>query len=166
MKNFKCILIATLLVLASCQREAISDTRVDVTFVATSENRTKTALVNNHVLWEEGDCIKVMWDGGSVKSEARVGDDREIAAFTASVPEGYEYYAVTPYVMPSALQSNKLSIEVPQSQDGTFACANIACGSIRDVRLVQLDLFLRKLPMLLSLHLSGSRCRWETRRHA
>lgn len=126
MKNFKYILIAALLVLASCQREAISDARVDVTFVATSENRTKTTLVNSHVLWEEGDCIKVMWDGGSVVSEARVGDDREIAAFTASVPEGYEYYAITPYAMPSVLQANKLTVEVPQSQDGTFACANIA----------------------------------------
>ena len=126
MKNFKYILIAAVLVLASCQREEMNDeARIDVTFVAKNEGRTKTTLVNDNVLWEVDDQIKILWEGGSVQSVARVGDDRAFAEFSASVPEGQEYYAVSPYAAASSLTGGKISVSVPQSQGGTFANANI-----------------------------------------
>ena len=129
MNNLKYILIAALLVFASCQHEEhkdMSDSGIDVTFVATSESRTKTTLANDHVLWEEGDQIKVLWNGGYVKSEARVGDNREVAEFTAKVAEAQKYYAISPYAVKSSLVADDiLSVEVPQNQTGAFAGANI-----------------------------------------
>ena len=118
-------MMTALLVLFSCQHEEMGDARVDVTFRAVSEARTKTVLVNELVLWEEGDQVRLLWDGGSVMSQARVGDDRAMAEFDASVPEGYEYYAVSPYSAVSSLAADRISIEVPQVQAGTFAGANI-----------------------------------------
>ena len=132
MKTLKYISIAALLMSASCQHEEITDTKVDVTFVAKAERRTKTALVNDHVLWEEGDRINVLWNGGSTESEARVGDDRSIAEFTASVPEGMAYYAVTPASVTSSLTVGRISIVVPQEQGGLFADANIAVAKADD----------------------------------
>ena len=130
MKNLKYIFIAVIFVLASCQREEHkeqSDSKIDVTFVATSENSTKTPLVNDNVLWEGGDQIRILWDGGSVMSEALVGDNREVAEFTASVDEGKTYYAVSPYAVKSSLVADDmLTVEVPQNQAGTFTGANIA----------------------------------------
>ena len=126
MKNFKYILIAAVLVSASCQREEMNmETRVDVTFVASHESRTKTSLVNENVLWESGDQIKILWNGGDAMSEARVGDDRSVAEFSASVPEGYDYYAVSPYAAESSLAGDVLTVVIPQNQTGTFAGANI-----------------------------------------
>ena len=126
MKNFKYILIAAVLVSASCQREEMNmETRVDVTFVASHESRTKTSLVNDNVLWESGDQIKILWNGGDAMSEARVGDDRSVAEFSASVPEGYDYYAVSPYAAESSLAGDVLTVVIPQNQTGTFAGANI-----------------------------------------
>ena len=127
MNNFKYILFATFLAFVSCQHEeAINDVRIDVTFIAQSEGRTKTVLANDYVLWDEGDQIKIMWEGGSAVSEARVGDDRTTAEFAASVPENQAYYAVTPHTVSSALTSDRITIDVPQNQTGTFAGANIA----------------------------------------
>ena len=133
MRNFNYILIAALLLSASCQREEMNeDARIDVTFIAKSEAHTKTALVNDYVLWDEGDQINVLWDGGSVMSEARVGDDRSVAEFTASVPESQEYYAVSPYAVESSLAAGRISVQVPQNQDGTFAGANITVAKADD----------------------------------
>ena len=126
MKNFRYIFIAAILVFASCQREEMNrDVRIDVTFVAQNEAGTRTVLVNDHVLWEDGDQVRFLWNGGSVMSDARVGDNKEIAEFVASVQEAEEYYAVSPYAATSSLTEGTISIEVPQEQGGTFASANI-----------------------------------------
>lgn len=126
MKNFKYILIAAFGVFISCQSEEMNDdARKDVTFIARNEANTKTALVSDHVLWEEGDQIKLLWNGGAVMSEARVGDDKAVAEFVASVPDNQEYYAVSPYAATSSLSVGRISIEVPENQHGTFASANI-----------------------------------------
>ena len=101
MMNLKYIFIAALVVLASCQveeHEEKNDANVDVTFVARNEAKVKTALnEDDKVLWDEEDQIAILWDGGSVMSEARLGTDRSVAEFTAKVPAGKDYYAVYPY---------------------------------------------------------------------
>ena len=126
MKNFKYVLIAAILVSASCQRDQMNeDIRIDATFVAKNEGRTKTSLVSDNVLWDSGDQIRILWDGYYVLSEAKVGDDRSIAEFSASVPENYEYYAVSPCAVESSLTGGVISVKVPQNQTGTFAGANI-----------------------------------------
>ena len=115
MKNFKYIFIAALGVLASCQveeHEEKNDANVDVTFIARNEANVKTAL-------NEED--KVLWDGGSVMSEARLGADRPVVEFTATVPAGKDYYAVYPYSDELSLTTAGIAVEVPHSQSGTFA---------------------------------------------
>ena len=70
MKNFKYVLIAAILVSASCQRDQMNDdVRIDATFVAKNEGRTKTSLVSDNVLWDSGDQIRILWDGYYVLSE-------------------------------------------------------------------------------------------------
>ena len=132
MKNFRYILIAALLVSVSCQDEKIYDAKVDVTFVAKNEAGTRTSLVNDKVLWDDGDQIKVLWNGGSVMAEARVGDDRAEAAFSASVSEGKEYYAVSPYAAESSMTADVITVLVPQRQTGTFAGANFTVAKADD----------------------------------
>ena len=128
MKNLKYIFIAALLVLASCQGEEYEGKNaadVEVTFVARNEAGLKTGLVEDKVLWEEEDQIRIMWDGGSVMSEARLKNDRSVAEFVATVPAGKDYYAVYPYSAESSLASGKIAIEIPQTQSGDFAGANV-----------------------------------------
>ena len=61
MKNFRYIFIAAILVFASCQREEMNrDVRIDVTFVAQNEAGTRTVLVNDHILWEDGDQVRFL----------------------------------------------------------------------------------------------------------
>ena len=132
MKNFRYILIAALLVSVSCQDEKIYDAKVDVTFVAKNEAGTRTSLVNDKVLWDDGDQIKVLWNGGSVMAEARVGDDRAEAAFSASVSEGKEYYAVSPYAAESSMTADVITVRVLQRQTGTFAGANFTVAKADD----------------------------------
>ena len=129
MMNLKYIFIAALVVLASCQveeHEEKNDANVDVTFVARNEAKVKTTLnEDDKVLWDEEDQIAILWDGGSVMSEARLGTDRSVAEFTARVPAGKDYYAVYPYSDELSLTTAGIAVEVPHSQSGTFAGANI-----------------------------------------
>ena len=129
MMNLKYIFIAALVVLASCQVEEHdekNDANVDVTFVARNEAKVKTALnEEDKVLWDAEDQIAILWEGGSVMSEAHLGTDRSVAEFTATVPADKDYYAVYPYSEELSLASGKIAIEIPQVQSGDFAGANV-----------------------------------------
>lgn len=129
MTDLKYIFIAALLVLASCQGEEYeekNDANINVTFVARNEAKVKTTLnQDDSVLWEEEDKIKIIWEGGSVMAEACLGDDKSVAEFTATVPAGKDYYAVYPYSDEVSLTKDGVVVDIPQSQSGTFAGANI-----------------------------------------
>ena len=58
-------------------------------------------------------------------SEAQVVGDKSFAEFSASVPENHDYYAVYPYAATASLTAGRVSVEVPETQTGTFADANI-----------------------------------------
>ena len=132
MKNLKYIFIAALVVLASCQVEEHdekNDANVDVTFIARNEAKVKTALnEEDKVLWDAEDQIAILWDGGAVMSEARLGTDRSVAEFTATVPAGKDYYAVYPYSDELSLTTAGIAVGVPRFQSGTFAGANITAA--------------------------------------
>lgn len=124
MKKLAKILFLALLGISACQQE-MSDIRVDVTFIATSEQGTKTVLEGEKILWETGDEIKILWKEGATMSSARVGDDRAVAEFAASVDRSESYYAVHPYGVASSLSDGVITVGISEKQDGSFDDANI-----------------------------------------
>lgn len=131
MKKSFYILLTTLLAVTACQQEELQ-VRKEITFLATSEQDTKTVLEGEKILWDSGDEIKVLWEGGAVKSVAKVGDNRSVAEFTAMVEESDSYYAVHPYVINSTLSDGRIVVVVPENQGGAFGDANITVAKADD----------------------------------
>ena len=90
---------------------------------------TKVLLNNTQVLWEKGDEIDVLWDGGKASAVADPYNSSLEASFKTYVSEGAQtFYAVHPSSETSSLVDGKVNIEVPSVQDGTFSSASIAAA--------------------------------------
>lgn len=102
-------------------------------FSASHEAAPKTVLDNATILWQEGDCIDILWEeGADGRTSTRAKSDSWPAATARfSTPIGAEssYYAVYPAGFAS-MSGTDLHITVPASQDlsadGTFGRANLA----------------------------------------
>ncbi|MBR2856504.1 MAG: hypothetical protein IKB85_03620 [Bacteroidales bacterium] len=90
---------------------------------------TKVLLNNTQVLWEKGDEIDVLWDGGKASAVADPYNSSLEASFKTYVSEGAQtFYAVHPSSETSSLVDGKVNVEVPSVQDGTFSSASIAAA--------------------------------------
>lgn len=90
---------------------------------------TKVLLNNTQVLWEKGDKIDILWDGGKTDAVADPFNSSLQASFTTHVSEDAQiFYAVHPSSEASSLTAGKITVEVPSVQDGTFSSASIAAA--------------------------------------
>ena len=90
---------------------------------------TRVLLNSTQVLWEKGDEIDVLWDGGKASAVADPYNSSLEASFKAYVSEDAQtFYAVHPSSETSSLVDGKVNIEVPSVQDGTFSSASIAAA--------------------------------------
>lgn len=90
---------------------------------------SKTLLNNTQVLWETGDKIKILWDGGDTSADAEPYNSSLAARFTTDVSENAPaFYAVHPYSKDAFLADDKVTVPVPAVQDGTFSSASIAAA--------------------------------------
>lgn len=88
---------------------------------------TKVLLNSTQVLWEKGDRIDVLWDGGKTNAVADPYNSSLEARFTTYVSEDAQiFYAVHPSSEASSLTAGKITVDVPSVQDGTFSSASIA----------------------------------------
>ena len=106
---------------------------------ATAVVSTKTTLdeMNGSVSWAKGDKLKLICEDGSdftteALTEADLKDGGNTATFKATVPASKALkWAVYPSDIATELTSDgKLSVTVPQVQDGTFEHASIEAGEI------------------------------------
>lgn len=106
---------------------------------ATAVVSTKTTLdeMNGSVSWAKGDMLKLVCEDGSdftteALTEADLKDGGNTATFKATVPASKALkWAVYPSDIATELTSDgKLSVTVPQVQDGTFEHASIEAGEI------------------------------------
>lgn len=105
---------------------------------ATAVVSTKTTLdEKGSVRWATGDKLKLIYEDGTpftteALTEADLKDGGNTATFKATVPAGKALkWAVYPSDIATELTSDgKLSVTVPQVQDGTFEHASIEAGEI------------------------------------
>lgn len=137
MKKYVMIFAAALTLLAACQEEmtpeintnedGIKDYPVEMTFIASNEVGTKTAINGEQITWESDDEIKVLWSNtGSNKAIASPYNQNSCAQFTTKVEEAEAYYAVHPYAAASSYVDGNIVVKVPSLQGGAFENANIA----------------------------------------
>ena len=137
MKKYFMIFAAALMTFAACQEEmtpeintnedGIKDYPVEMTFIASNEAGTKTAINGETITWESDDEIKVLWSNtGSNKAIAAPYNENSCAKFTTSVEEAEAYYAVHPYAAASSYVDGNIVVKVPAAQGGAFENANIA----------------------------------------
>ena len=90
---------------------------------------TRVLLNSTQVLWEKGDEIDILWDGGKASAVADPYNSSLEASFKTYVSEGAQtFYAVHPSSETSSLVDGKVNVEVPSVQDGTFTSASIAAA--------------------------------------
>ena len=90
---------------------------------------TRVLLNSTQVLWEKGDEIDVLWEGGRASAVADPYNSSLEASFKTYVSEDAQtFYAVHPSSETSSLVDGKVNIEVPSVQDGTFSSASIAAA--------------------------------------
>ena len=98
---------------------------VRLTFSTPAETKTSIDKESGAVSWSEHDRIKICWDGGNATSDEVVISEG-IARFTANVSAAAEdLYAVYPAGITASVASGTLSVDIPQSQTGRFADADI-----------------------------------------
>lgn len=71
------------------------------------------------VSWNEGDPVKILWNGGEAICEAELEEGK--ARFNAVVDDVKEYYAVYPASVPAQVGADgKIVIDLPSAQNGSF----------------------------------------------
>lgn len=134
MKNLFLISIASLVSFAACQKPDVQafTEKSEKTFVAHCESGLKTVLNNTSVMWQSGDQVRILWNGGSVVASANAYNYGAYAEFTAKVDEADVYYAVYPSSSTSSLSEGKLTFDVSATQGGSFADASLLCAKADD----------------------------------
>lgn len=99
--------------------EAVDTPRQTLTFTA-DVVVTKTTLGTDwSVSWNEGDQVKILWNGGEATCEAELKGGK--ACFSAVVDEVKEYYAVYPAGIEAQVGADgKLVLDIPTAQSGLF----------------------------------------------
>ena len=135
LKKYMTIFAIAMIAFSSCQEQTpVPDNdevlnTVEKTFYSV-DAFSKVLLNSTQVLWEKGDKIDVLWDGGKTNAVADPFNSSLQASFKAHVSENAQiFYAVHPSSEASSLttaDADKITVEVPSVQDGTFSSASIA----------------------------------------
>lgn len=132
LKKHMTILAIAMIAFSSCQEQnPVPDNdevlyTVEKTFYSV-DGFSKVLLNSTQVLWEKGDKIDVLWEGGKTDAVADPFNSSLQASFKAHVSENAQiFYAVHPSSKASSLTAGKITVEVPSVQDGTFSSASIA----------------------------------------
>lgn len=134
LKKLMTILAIAMIAFSSCQEQTpVPDNdevvyTVEKTFYSV-DGFSKVLLNSTQVLWEKGDKIDVLWEGGKTDAVADPFNSSLEASFKAYVSEDAQiFYAVHPSSEASSLTAGKITVEVPSVQDGTFSSASIAAA--------------------------------------
>lgn len=134
LKKHMTILAIAMIAFSSCQEQnPVPDNdevlySVEKTFYSV-DGFSKVLLNSTQVLWEKGDKIDVLWEGGKTDAVADPFNSSLEASFKAYVSEDAQiFYAVHPSSEASSLKDGKITVEVPSVQDGTFSSASIAAA--------------------------------------
>ena len=132
LKKHMTILAIAMIAFSSCQEQTpVPDNGavaypVEKTFYSV-DGFSKVLLNSTQVLWEKGDKIDILWDGGKTNAVADPYNSSLEASFKTNVSEDAQiFYAVHPSSEASSLTDGKITVEVPSDQDGTFSSASIA----------------------------------------
>ena len=132
LKKHMTILAIAMIAFSSCQEQIpVPDNGavaypVEKTFYSV-DGFSKVLLNSTQVLWEKGDKIDILWDGGKTNAVADPYNSSLEASFKTNVSEDAQiFYAVHPSSEASSLTAGKITVEVPSVQDGTFSSASIA----------------------------------------
>ena len=107
------------------EEAGIPEGYVRLTFTTPADTKTALDKESGAVSWSENDQIKICWEGGSAISEEVVISDG-IARFTADVSAAAEdLYAVYPSSIEAFVSDGSFNVDIPQSQTGRFADADI-----------------------------------------
>ena len=129
-------LLATVAIAAfalSCEKEARNNSLdKDVTRFSAQAPQVKTTIEadpanakDRIVKWAAGDAITIWYEGGSTSATAAsAGTSTSFDAL--GLGSASEYFAAYPETAATGLDAGTLSVVVPDSQDGSFASANIA----------------------------------------
>lgn len=134
LKKYMTIFAIAMIAFSSCQEQnPVPDNdevlnTVEKTFYSV-DAFSKVLLNSTQVLWEKGDKIDVLWDGGKTDAVADPYNSSLEASFKAHVSEDAQiFYAVHPSSKASSLDGGKVTVAVPAVQDGTFSSASIAAA--------------------------------------
>ena len=134
LKKHMTILAIAMIAFSSCQEQTpVPDNGavaypVEKTFYSV-DGFSKVLLNSTQVLWEKGDKIDILWDGGKTNAVADPYNSSLEASFKTNVSEDAQiFYAVHPSSEASSLKDGKITVEVPSVQDGTFSSASIAAA--------------------------------------
>ena len=131
MKKFILLALISICSFSACQKFVnceSSDNKVEKTFTAQCEAKLKTSLNNTSILWQSGDQISILWDGGSTTAVASPYNYNAYAEFKAAVDEASTYYAVYPASSAKSADNGLFTVTVAENQGGRFADANILCA--------------------------------------
>ena len=99
--------------------EAVDTPRQALTFMADAVVTKTTLGADWSVSWNEGDQVKILWNGGEAVCAAELEGGK--AYFSAVVDEVKEYYAVYPAGIDAQVGADgKLVLAIPTAQSGRF----------------------------------------------
>ena len=134
LKKHMTILAIAMIAFFSCQEQNPVPDKDEVLYTVEKtfysvDGFSKVLLNSTQVLWEKGDKIDVLWEGGKTDAVADPFNSSLQASFTTHVSEDAQiFYAVHPSSESSSLTAGKITVEVPSVQDGTFSSASIAAA--------------------------------------
>ena len=82
--------------------------------------------------WENGDEVKIIWDGGSTTAEATVSAGRTTFEPTGLPADGTDIWLVYPSSMTASLNAGSLVVDMPSAQKGTLAGYFVAKANVGD----------------------------------
>ena len=82
--------------------------------------------------WENGDEVKIIWDGGSTTAEATVSAGRTTFEPTGLPADGTDIWLVYPSSMTASLNAGNLVVDMPSAQKGTLAGYFVAKANVGD----------------------------------
>ena len=132
LKKYMTIFAVAMIAFSSCQEQNPVPDKGEVLYTVEKtfysvDGFSKVLLNSTQVLWEKGDKIDVLWEGGKTDAVADPFNSSLQASFKADVSEDAQiFYAVHPSSEASSLTEGEITVEVPSVQDGTFSSASIA----------------------------------------
>lgn len=160
MKKILFLIAVAILAMVACSREELFEYG-DAKFVLTASHEgfngssTRTTLgAGDAVNWAAGDQIKLVWNGGSVTSNALESAGSSATFGFASEPGSGNVYAVYPASATASYDGTEFLVEVPQTQDGSFASASIEVAAVSGN-----DVTIKHLASLLEISITDASVR-------